>query len=181
VTGRLAVLAVVTLVGLGATACDDTPDQLAALREADAAEPPTEIAPAPPAPGRYKLRGDSPYTDLFRAAGERHGVDPAVLEAVARQESGFHPRAVSPAGARGLMQFMPPTARRFGIDPMDPAQAVDGAARYLAELLGEFHRLDLALAGYNAGADAVRHSGGVPPFRETRRYVAAIMAALVVR
>ena len=114
----------------------------------------------------------SPYSELFAAAGARYGVDPALLSAVAKVESGYDPSAVSPAGARGLMQLMPGTARSLGVDPDDPAQAVDGAARMLSGLLTQFGgRVDLALAGYNAGAGAVQRYGGVPPSPETRTYV----------
>lgn len=144
---------------------------------------PAVAAPVPtagpePAPGRRHLRGDSPYTALFESAGAAHGIDPAVLEAVARVESGFRPDARSAAGALGLMQIMPGTAQTLGIDPMDPAQAVDGAARILAGDLAEFGSLDEALAAYNAGAGAVQKYGGIPPYAETQHYVAAVEAAL---
>ena len=116
------------------------------------------------------------YAHLFTQAGTRHGVDPNLLAAVAKVESGGNPNAVSPAGASGLMQFMPGTARGMGIDPLDPAQAVDGAARLLSQLRGRLGSVELALAGYNAGEGAVRRHGGIPPFNETRRYVAKVMA-----
>jgi hypothetical protein len=114
-----------------------------------------------------------PYAALFTEAGRRYGVDPALLSAVAKAESGYNPRAVSGAGAQGLMQLMPGTARSLGVrDAFDPAQAVDGAARLLADLLGDFGgRVDLALAGYNAGPGAVRTYGGIPPYAETQTYV----------
>jgi cell wall-associated NlpC family hydrolase len=120
----------------------------------------------------------APYRDLFLRSGQRYGVDPAVLAAVARHESGGNAFAVSSAGARGLMQFMPATARSMGIDPMDPAQAVDGAARYLSQQLQSFGSLELALAAYNAGPGAVRRYGGVPPYTETQNYVRRIMSTL---
>ena len=108
----------------------------------------------------------TPYADLFNRAGAAHGVDPALLAAVARQESGFDPGAVSPAGAQGLMQLMPATARGLGVaDPFDPTQAVDGAARLLHDLIGAFGRVDLALAAYNAGPGrgaALRRHPAVP-------------------
>lgn len=113
-----------------------------------------------------------PYASLFARAGAAHGVDPALLAAVAKAESGYDPTAVSAAGAQGLMQLMPSTAAGLGVDPLDPGQAVDGSARLLSGLLGQFGgRVDLALAGYNAGAGAVQRYGGVPPYAETRTYV----------
>ena len=121
-----------------------------------------------------------PYADLFAAAGARHGVSPALLTAVARAESNFNPRAVSHAGAQGLMQLMPATARGLGVaDSFDPAQAVDGAARLLAGHLAKYGgSVELALAAYNAGPGAVQRHGGVPPYRETQAYVAKIMKEL---
>ncbi|WP_380163574.1 transglycosylase SLT domain-containing protein [Jannaschia sp. R86511] len=114
----------------------------------------------------------------FQAATTRYDLPVGLLQAVAHQESGMRTDAVSPAGARGLMQIMPATARELGVDPMDPAQAIDGAARYLRQQLDAFGSLDLALAAYNAGPGNVRRHDGVPPFAETRNYVAAITAAM---
>jgi cell wall-associated NlpC family hydrolase len=120
----------------------------------------------------------TPFADLFQSAGTTHGVDPSLLAAVARQESGFDPRAVSPAGAQGLMQLMPGTARGLGVaDPFDPAQAVDGAARLLDDLLTRFGSVELALAAYNAGPGAVLRYDGVPPYPETRAYVQSVMTS----
>ena len=91
---------------------------------------------------------------------------------MAKAESNYNAVAVSPAGARGLMQLMPGTARSLGVDPNDPTQAVNGAARLLSGLIKQFDgRVDLALAGYNAGPGAVQRYGGVPPYSETRSYV----------
>lgn len=118
-----------------------------------------------------------PYADLFNRAGQTYGVDPSLLAAVARQESGFDAGAVSPAGARGLMQLMPATAQGLGVnDSFDPAQAVDGAARLLRDLLDRFGRVDLALAGYNAGPGAVLRYDGIPPYPETQNYVRSILS-----
>jgi soluble lytic murein transglycosylase-like protein len=118
-----------------------------------------------------------PYADLIARAAERHAVDPVLLTAMAEVESAFDPTAVSPKGARGLLQLMPQTAERFGVnDPFDVGQNVDGAARYLAWLLGRFDgRRDLALAGYNAGEAAVDRHRGIPPYRETRNYVDRVL------
>ncbi|MCH1435161.1 MAG: lytic transglycosylase domain-containing protein, partial [Acidimicrobiales bacterium] len=112
-----------------------------------------------------------PYADLFRSAGAAHGIQPSVLAAVAKTESAFDPNAVSHAGAQGLMQFMPGTAAEMGVDPYDPASAIDGAARYLSQNLRRFGSLELALAAYNAGPGAVQQHGGIPPFAETQAYV----------
>ncbi|MCZ2830281.1 transglycosylase SLT domain-containing protein [Modestobacter sp. VKM Ac-2986] len=126
-------------------------------------------ATAPPA-GGGALAG-LPYADLFASAGARHGVSPALLAAVAKTESGFDSSAVSPAGARGLMQFMPATAKSLGVDAGDPASSIDGAARYLSSLTQQFGSTELALAAYNAGPGAVSRAGGVPPYGETKSYV----------
>jgi peptidoglycan DL-endopeptidase CwlO len=118
------------------------------------------------------------YRSLFDQAGRRHGVSPALLAAVAKVESGFNRSAVSGAGARGLMQLMPSTARGLGVDPMDPAQAVDGAARLLATHLRTYGSVPLALAAYNAGPGAVNRYNGVPPYAETQAYVTKVQAAM---
>jgi peptidoglycan DL-endopeptidase CwlO len=119
-----------------------------------------------------------PYADLFTAASQKYGVDANLLAAVAKQESGFDPKAVSHAGAQGLMQLMPATAKGLGVtNSFDPAQAVDGAARLLSDLMDRFGgRTDLALAGYNAGPGAVMRYDGVPPYPETQNYVRNILA-----
>ena len=115
-----------------------------------------------------------PYADLFTQAAGRYGVDAALLAAVASQESGFDSQALSPAGAQGLMQFMPATAAGLGVDPLDPSSAIDGAARYLSSLTRQFGSTDLALAAYNAGPGTVRRYGGIPPYPETQNYVRAV-------
>ena len=115
------------------------------------------------------------FDHLFREAGARHGVDPALLKAVAWTESNFRPDAVSHAGAQGLMQIMPGTADGLGVDPLDPPQAVDGAARYLRQQLDRFGDVRLALAAYNAGPGAVEQHGGIPPYEETIGYVAKVV------
>jgi cell wall-associated NlpC family hydrolase len=124
----------------------------------------------PQSPGGIAL--GTPYADLFSRAGRKHGVDPALLAAIAKAESSFNPRAVSRAGAQGLMQLMPGTARDLGVNALIPAEAVDGAARLMSRHLRAFGgRVDLALAAYNAGPGNVRKYGGVPPFEETQNYV----------
>jgi soluble lytic murein transglycosylase-like protein len=129
--------------------------------------------PAAATSGGAALAG-VPYADLFTRAGNRYGVDPSILAAMASQESGFNAGAVSAAGAQGLMQFMPATAQGLGVNPLDPASAVDGAARYLSSLKQQFGSTDLALAAYNAGPGNVSRYGGIPPFAETQNYVSAV-------
>jgi hypothetical protein len=114
---------------------------------------------------------------LIRVNGSKYNVDPYLIFLVMEQESHFNAGAVSPKGARGLMQLMPGTAARFGVRrPHDPAQNISGGTRYLRELLNRFHnRVDLVLASYNAGEGAVAKFGNrVPPYRETRNYVKKI-------
>jgi soluble lytic murein transglycosylase-like protein len=115
-----------------------------------------------------------PYAGLFTSAGAKYGVSPALLAAMASQESGFNASAVSPAGAKGLMQLMPSTAAGLGVNPLDPASSVDGAARYLSTLTHQFGSTSLALAAYNAGPGTVSRYGGVPPYGETQNYVRAV-------
>jgi soluble lytic murein transglycosylase-like protein len=119
---------------------------------------------------------NTPYADLFAAAGARYQISPSLLAAVAKVESDFNPNAVSSAGAEGLMQIMPSTAAGLGVNPLDPAQAVDGAARMLAGAISRFGSIPLALAAYNAGAGAVEQYGGIPPYPETQSYVQKVLA-----
>jgi hypothetical protein len=114
---------------------------------------------------------------LIRVNGSKYNVDPYLIFLVMEQESHFNTGAVSPKGARGLMQLMPGTAARFGVRrPHDAAQNISGGTRYLRELLNRFNnRVDLVLASYNAGEGAVAKFGNrVPPYRETRNYVKKI-------
>jgi soluble lytic murein transglycosylase-like protein len=148
-----------------------------AIRRVLPDEPVAAVAAARGVAGGSSLPPGTPYASLFAQAAQRHGVSPTLLAAVARQESGFDARAVSPAGAQGLMQLMPATAAGLGVDnSFDPAQAVDGAARLLKDLISEFGRVDLALAAYNAGPGAVKRYGGIPPYPETRSYVPSVLA-----
>ena len=113
------------------------------------------------------------YETEVRTAAAQHGVDEAIVRAIIHAESSFNPNARSRVGAQGLMQLMPPTARRFGVsNAYDPAQNIRGGVQYLAWLLKRYNGdLTLAAAGYNAGEGAVDKYKGVPPYSETRRYV----------
>ena len=114
------------------------------------------------------------FDALFASAGAKYGVPAALLKAVAKVESGGNPSARSPAGALGLMQLMPATARGLHVNPLDPTQAVNGAAKMLHGLIRKFGKVDLALAAYNAGPGAVTRYGGIPPYRETQAYVTKV-------
>lgn len=125
---------------------------------------------------------DVPYGAEMLSAALRFGLNPELLAAMARAESAFDPGAVSPKGARGLMQVMPATGRRFGAQPAElfnPSANLGAAARYLAWLRRRFaDDLDLILAAYNAGEATVEHYGGVPPYRETRGYILRVRSYL---
>jgi len=121
-----------------------------------------------------------PYDDLIIEAAEAYDLDPRLIRSVVEVESAFNPKAVSPAGAKGLMQLRPILARELRVhNPFDPRQNVMGGARYLRRLL-DMHEGDirLALASYNAGPGNVARYGGVPPFQETQKYVKRIIDLL---
>ena len=150
------------------------PDMIRRIIDTPAAAAPAAAGGAGISP---RVAEGTPYSGLINQAAARTGVPGELLAAVAKQESGFNPRAVSPAGAQGLMQLMPGTARGLGVeDPFDPAQAIDGASRLLRSLLDRFGTTELALAAYNAGPGAVSRYDGIPPYRETQNYVRSIMA-----
>jgi soluble lytic murein transglycosylase-like protein len=119
------------------------------------------------------------YSPLVDAVARQHALEPALLHAVIMVESGYNPVATSAKGAVGLMQLMPQTALRFGTtNRHDPEQNLNGGARYLSALIGQFGGdLSLALAAYNAGENSVRRWGmRIPPFSETQRYVPAVLS-----
>ena len=128
--------------------------------------------------GRMLSRGLSAFAHVIRAAAERYGVDTRLVEAIVQTESAGNPTAVSPKGARGLMQLMPERAAELGVrNSFDPLQNVDGGVRHVRDLLQRFGGdVTLALAAYNAGEAAVRTHRGVPPFAETREYVRRVRA-----
>lgn len=126
--------------------------------------------------GLGRLGALAPVQDLLMQAAAKYNIPPSVLVAQADQESGFNPNAVSKAGAMGVMQLMPGTAKDLGVtEPFDPAQNIDAGARYLRQQYDRFGTWDLALAAYNAGGGNVHKYGGVPPFHETQDYVSSIL------
>lgn len=146
-----------------------------------AAVPPYASLPASgPAPGPITNRAAAfsgpDWAAIIERAGRNSGVDAALLTAVIHAESGFDARAVSPKGALGAMQIMPETGRELGlVDFFDPAANTEAGARYLSAMLRRFGDLDRSLAAYNAGPGAVRRFGGVPPFPETRDFIARVL------
>jgi soluble lytic murein transglycosylase-like protein len=157
-----------------------TPSTIRRILPAGAA-PASTVAPA----SATTLPGRSPavmaFEPQFAAAEKKYGLPAGMLSAVAQQESGGRTTAVSPAGAQGLMQLMPATAASLGVDPFNPSQAIDGAARLLARNLAAFKTVPLALAAYNAGGGAVQKYGGIPPYAETQDYVKRITATMGLR
>jgi soluble lytic murein transglycosylase-like protein len=128
--------------------------------------------------GASELPAGTPFASEITAAAKRNGVDPALLAGLVKQESNFNPNAGSPAGAQGLTQLMPATAASLGVTNVhDPAQALEGGAKYLRQQLDRFGGdVARALAAYNAGPGAVERFGGVPPYAETQEYVRRVQA-----
>ncbi|HTW40791.1 MAG TPA: lytic transglycosylase domain-containing protein [Solirubrobacteraceae bacterium] len=143
---------------LGSTAAADPSDFASALQAATEGE-------------------GSSYEAMIEQAAARNGIEPAVLHGLIQQESGFDPSAASSAGAAGLTQLMPGTAASLGVaNPLNPAESIEGGARYLGEMMRQFggNTAD-ALAAYNAGPEAVQQYGGVPPYAETESYVTKVL------
>ncbi len=138
------------------------------------------LAAAQTSPSAAPVSGtgaSSAFDAQINAAAASNGIDPALLKGLVSQESGFNPSARSGAGAVGLTQLMPATASALGVtNPLDPAQSLQGGAKYLREQLDRFGGDEtLALAAYNAGPGAVQKYGGVPPYAETQNYVTSVM------
>jgi cell wall-associated NlpC family hydrolase len=131
--------------------------------------------------GQFSASGLSQYAGMFSQNEARYQLPQGLLAAVAQTESGGNPAAVSPAGAQGLMQLMPTTAQGLGVNPWEPAEAVQGAAQLLSKYLHTFGSVPLALAAYNAGPGAVEQYGGVPPYNETQKYVTKITGLMAGR
>lgn len=157
--------------GVGAPFPIERPDQRAAAAQA---------IPAPTAqPIGEGLVAATPkeYAGLIQQAAEQHDVPERLFSALLQCESDFNPQAKSRAGALGIAQFMPATAKGLGIDPLDPAQAIPAAAQYLRGNFDRFGSWELALAAYNAGMGTVRKYGGIPPYPETRNFVRKVLNA----
>jgi soluble lytic murein transglycosylase-like protein len=127
--------------------------------------------------GQFFRADPRAYDDLIRRSSERHNVDFALIKAIMHVESSFNPYARSHKGALGLMQLLPDTARRHGVeDVYDPAQNIEAGVRHLRFLLDRFdHRMYLVIAAYNAGENAVRRHNGIPPYTETQLYVRKVL------
>ncbi len=125
----------------------------------------------------YMKNGEKTLQQIFEQAAATYNVPVSLLEAVGMQESTFRADAVSKAGAQGIMQLMPATARELGVtDSFDAEQNIMGGAKYLSQLLNRFNGdTSLALAAYNAGANNVQKYGGIPPFQETQNYVEKVL------
>ncbi|MGL6211729.1 MAG: lytic transglycosylase domain-containing protein [Paracoccaceae bacterium] len=130
-----------------------------------------EAAPAVRYKGKYK----GEYLEVAKAAARKHGVPEEMFLRLVQQESGWNPGAVSNKGATGLAQLMPATAKGLGVDINDPAENLEGGARYLRKMYDKFGSWRLALAAYNAGPGAVEEYDGIPPYEETKNYVKAIL------
>lgn len=141
-------------------------------------EPPPQAVAARPASRAYLARTSRLYAGHIEAAARAYRLEPELIRAVITAESGHDPLARSPAGAVGLMQLMPGTAQRYGVtNRQDPAQSIHGGARYLRDLMDMFgNDLQLVLAAYNAGEEAVmRYGRRIPPYRETMAYVPKVL------
>ena len=150
------------------------------LAESDESAPEVSLGHAPQAMTQVAAAaGPQEWRARVAELAAKYDISPTLLEAVVWQESRWNPRAISPVGARGLAQLMPGTARMMGVNPHDPHANLEGGARYLRLQLDAFKGdVELALAAYNAGPGRVIQYGGIPPFRETQKYVAAIMSRL---
>jgi soluble lytic murein transglycosylase-like protein len=159
---------------------DEVPHPEPAPAVQQAAESPAD---AQPAVDRGSLLKDTAYASLITAAAEAHGVDPILVQALIQVESNYKPRARSSKGAMGLMQLMPSTAREYNVrNAYDPKANINAGVQKLKSLLEKWEgNIALALASYNAGEGAVMKFNGIPPYRETQKYVSKILSIAGLR
>ncbi len=167
---------VLTLRGGGEVTCDKTLIEKILPDEVPYPEPETATgAPDDQAETGSALRA-TPYGEIIAAMSEAHGVNPMLVRALIQVESGYQPKARSRKGAMGLMQLMPSTARAYKVrNPFDPKSNIEAGIKHLKTLIDKFG-VELALAAYNAGPAAVEKFNGIPPYRETRKYVNRILS-----
>jgi hypothetical protein len=170
---------VLTLRSGGEVTCDRTlvekivPDEVPYEEPVTASAVPLQ-APPPIVPGAVLER--TPYGEIIARVSQAHGVDPLLVRALIQVESNYRPRAKSHKGAMGLMQLMPSTAREYKVrNPYDPTSNIEAGIKHLKSLIDRYGE-PLALAAYNAGPAAVQRFNGIPPYRETRNYVAKILS-----
>lgn len=123
--------------------------------------------------------GNSEFDQTIKKIAQEHGLEPALIHSIIRAESNYNCNAISSKGAMGLMQLMPETAKKYGVrNPFDPAENIEGGVKYLKDLMNIFgRRTDYVLAAYNAGQEALKRNGGIPPYPETKNYIEKVMAS----
>lgn len=171
---------ILTLRAGGEVTCDRSLVDKVIPDEVPYEEPRVEAAEGQEASGQAAriLESETPYGEIISAIAEAHGVDPILVSALIKVESGFRPRARSRKGAMGLMQLMPSTVRAYNVrNPFDPRANIEAGIKHLKSLLDRFDgSVEQGLAAYNAGVGAVERFNGIPPYRETRNYVARILS-----
>ena len=127
----------------------------------------------------YASSFEEPYDIVIQASARKHDVPPDLIHSIIKAESNYDPQAISPKGAVGLMQLMPETARQYGVkDRFNPVDNIEGGVRYLKDLVKLYNRrTNLVLAAYNAGQEAVKKYGGIPPFPETTQYIERVQSS----
>lgn len=176
---------VLTLRSGGDVTCDRTLVEKIEPDEVPYPDPPAppDAVPAASVEQDLSVLASTPYGEIIARVSEAHGVDPMLVRALIQVESGYKPRAKSRKGAMGLMQLMPSTAREYKVrNPFEPKANIEAGIKHLKSLIDRFDGgVELALAAYNAGEGAVARFKGIPPYRETRNYVAKILSLAGIR